>query len=73
MLYALRKKQKDKCVCCGKGIGTWHKLIVHRITARLKGGDYNMSNLCIMHDLCHKSGFNKGFVYKLPVISNRSS
>jgi RNA-directed DNA polymerase len=72
MVYALFKKQVYKCVCCGKGISSTHRWIVHRITSRLKGGDYKMSNLCIIHDLCHRLGFKNGFVYKLPVISNRS-
>jgi RNA-directed DNA polymerase len=68
----LLKRQGYLCVCCGKHLYSWNKWTIHLLTSRLKGGDYKNNNLCIVHDFCHRKGFQTGFVYKLPVISNRS-
>ncbi|MET3115575.1 hypothetical protein AAKU52_003325, partial [Pedobacter sp. CG_S7] len=45
--------------------------IVHLLTSRLKGGDYHIKNLCIIHYRCHRTGLETSFVYKLPVILNK--
>lgn len=71
-MVALLQRQSYKCVCCGESIYSWSKWMIHLLTNRLKGGDYRISNLCIIHSYCHRVGFANGFVYKLPVISNRS-
>lgn len=71
-VVSLLKKQANKCACCNGNIYMTSKWIVHLLTSKLKGGDYKNSNLCIIHQKCHKEGFRKGFVYKLPVASNRS-
>lgn len=71
-VVSLLKKQANKCVCCGEYIGMNYKWIVHLLTSKLKGGDYKNNNLCIIHKKCHIEGFRNGFVYKLPVASNRS-
>jgi RNA-directed DNA polymerase len=60
---SLLKRQQNKCSCCDKFISMENKWRVHLIINRLKGGNYNMHNLCIIHDNCHKNGFNAGFEY----------
>ncbi len=67
MIISLFKKQSNKCSCCGEHISKNYKWKIHLLTSRLKGGDYNNSNLCIIHDKCHRNGFDTSFVYKLPV------
>ncbi|HWW42473.1 group II intron reverse transcriptase/maturase [Pedobacter sp.] len=68
-LELLLKRQSNKCICCGGALYTTNKGIVHLLTSRLKGGDYKISNLCIMHFGCHRRGFEYGFVYQLPTTS----
>lgn len=68
----LLKKQLYKCVCCGENLYSWYQWTIHLINSKLKGGDYRTGNLCIVHTQCHRKGFKEGFVYKLPVVSNRS-
>ncbi len=72
-IISLLKRQLNKCMCCGADIFMRHNGIVHLTTSRLKGGDYKISNLCMIHYSCHKYGFRSGFVYKLPANSNRIS
>ncbi|WP_158796439.1 group II intron reverse transcriptase/maturase [Pedobacter sp. L105] len=72
MVISLFKKQGNRCVCCGELITMRHKWIVHLLTSRLNGGDYNIKNLSIIHYKCHRMGFKTKFVYKLPVTLNKS-
>jgi len=60
---SLLKRQQNKCSCCDKFISIEEKWIIHLIINRLKGGNYNMHNLCIIHNRCHRMGFNTGFEY----------
>ena len=71
LIVSLLKKQSNECNCCGEYISTKHHWKIHLLTSRLKGGDYNNNNLCIIHDKCHRNGFELGFVYKLPVTPKR--
>lgn len=68
-IETLLKRQFYRCICCGGGLLMANNGIIHLLTSRLKGGDYNISNLCIMHYGCHRNGFKSGFVYKLPIMS----
>jgi RNA-directed DNA polymerase len=68
-IETLLKRQFYRCICCGGGLPMASNGIIHLLTSRLKGGDYNISNLCIMHYGCHRNGFKSGFVYKLPIMS----
>ena len=69
-VMALLREQSNKCSCCGEHISMMSKWVIHLLTSRLKGGDYNNSNLCVIHNKCHRKGFETGFVYKLPVTPN---
>jgi RNA-directed DNA polymerase len=59
--------QKELCPCCGEPIAINQKWRIHLLVRASQGGEYTMGNMCIIHPSCHKEGFEKGFVYVLPV------
>jgi RNA-directed DNA polymerase len=61
--------QKGLCPCCGDKITIGQKWYIHLLARASQGGDYTMGNICIVHPSCHKAGFEKGFVFALPVTS----
>ena len=50
----LWKRQKGQCLLCQSALDNGEALHVHHIKARGKGGGDELSNLCILHGVCHK-------------------
>lgn len=66
LLY-LWRQQKGRCPICTESITPetgWH---VHHLIRRIDGGSEAVSNLCLLHPVCHKQGHSSGFKFVLPV------
>ena len=50
----LWKRQKGQCTLCQNALDNGEALHVHHIKARSKGGGDEISNLCMLHGMCHK-------------------
>lgn len=63
--------QQDLCPCCGDKITINQKWCIHLLMRASQGGEFKIGNICIVHPSCHKEGFEKCFVYVLPVTSSK--
>ncbi|XWN35115.1 MAG: group II intron reverse transcriptase/maturase [Roseivirga sp.] len=50
----LWQRQKGKCPNCNSGLDNGEALHIHHIKTRKDGGDNKLSNLNILHEMCHK-------------------
>lgn len=71
MVASQLSTQQGRCPCCGEKIIIDQQWRLHLLVRASQGGQYTMNNICIIHPACHKKGFEKGFVYVLPVTSTR--
>jgi RNA-directed DNA polymerase len=66
LLY-LWRRQKGLCPICTEKITKetgWH---LHHLVRRVDGGPDTISNLCLLHPVCHMQGHSNGFRSVLPV------
>ncbi len=66
-LLHLWKRQKGLCPICTQRINQetgWH---LHHLVRRVDGGPDTVSNLCLLHPVCHAQGHSSGFRFVLPV------
>lgn len=66
LLY-LWRRQEGLCPICTERITRetgWH---CHHLVHRVDGGTDAVSNLCLLHPVCHRQGHSAGFRYALPV------
>jgi RNA-directed DNA polymerase len=66
LLY-LWRQQNGLCPICTERITRetgWH---CHHLVRRVDGGTDAVSNLCLLHPVCHRQGHSAGFRFVLPV------
>jgi RNA-directed DNA polymerase len=66
-LLNLWRRQKGLCPICTARITQetgWH---LHHLIRRVDGGSDTVSNLCLLHPVCHMQGHSSGFRFVLPV------
>jgi RNA-directed DNA polymerase len=66
-LLHLWKRQKGLCAICTEKITQetgWH---LHHLIRRIDGGPDTVSNLCLLHPVCHMQGHSSGFRFVRPV------
>jgi RNA-directed DNA polymerase len=66
LLY-LWRQQNGLCPICAERITRetgWH---YHHLVRRVDGGTDLVSNLCLLHPVCHMQGHSAGFKFVLPV------
>ena len=51
---ALWRRQQGRCLTCGGPLDNDEAIDKHHVTARCRGGDDRVENLCLMHAVCHQ-------------------
>ncbi|HEV7929781.1 MAG TPA: HNH endonuclease signature motif containing protein, partial [Nitrosospira sp.] len=72
LLY-LWELQKGRCPICAERITSetgWH---LHHLIRRVDGGSDAVTNLCLLHPVCHRQSHSSGFKLVLPVESEDSA
>ncbi|MCG8341042.1 MAG: HNH endonuclease [Cytophagales bacterium] len=52
-------RQKGRCALCQEALDNGEETHVHHIQARSEGGGNELSNLCMLHNTCHKQVHSK--------------
>lgn len=48
------RRQQGQCLTCGGPLDNDEAIDKHHVTARCRGGDDKVENLCLMHAVCHQ-------------------